>query len=171
MSPGTVIYPGSFDPFTNGHLNIISRAAGVFDAIVVAVGKNESKRTTLSMDERVSVIAEVLGDYENVEVESFEGLLVDHMRKRNITTMLRGMRTHSDFEYELQMATANRLMNDEVETLFMVTDSRFSHISSSLIKEIVSLGGPAGDLVPPAVEKKLAEKLLPRSRTTEVTGR
>lgn len=162
MNGRTVIYPGSFDPFTNGHLNIISRAAVIFDRIVVAVGRNTSKKTTLTADERVSVISDVLGDYENVEVESFGGLLIDHMRKRNITTMLRGMRTHSDFEYEFQMATANRLMDEKVETLFMVTESRFSHISSSLIKEIISLGGSAKDLVPPAVEKKLAEKLFPR---------
>lgn len=162
MSGKTVIYPGSFDPFTSGHLNIISRAAVIFDEIVVAVGRNTSKKTTLTADERVSIISEVLADYENVKVESFGGLLIDHMRKSKITTMLRGMRTHSDFEYEFQMATANRLMDEKVETLFMVTESRFSHISSSLIKEIISLGGSAKDLVPPAVETKLAEKLLPR---------
>ena len=114
MNGKTVIYPGSFDPFTNGHLNIIARAAGIFEKIIISVGHNISKKTTLSTEERVSLIAEVTKDYPNIEVESFEGLLVDYIRKKETNTVLRGMRCHSDFEYELQMATANKLMNEEV---------------------------------------------------------
>ena len=169
MNGRTVIYPGSFDPFTNGHLNIIARAAGVFEKIIISVGHNTSKKTTLSTEERVSLIAEVTRDYPNVEVESFEGLLVDYIRKKETSTVLRGMRCHSDFEYELQMATANKLMNEEVETLFMVTESQFSHISSSLIKEIISLGGSARGFVPEAVEKKLVEKLRPAEKRRKKT--
>ncbi len=164
MNGKTVIYPGSFDPFTNGHLNIITRAAGIFEKIVISVGHNTSKKTTLSTEERVSLIAEVTKDFPNVEVESFEGLLADYIREKETNTILRGMRCHSDFEYELQMATANKLMNEEVETLFMVTDSQFSHISSSLIKEIISLGGSAKGFVPAVVEEKLIEKLRPAKK-------
>ncbi len=164
MSGKTVIYPGSFDPFTNGHLNIITRAAGIFERIIISVGHNTSKKTTLSTEQRVSLIAEVTRDFPNVEVESFEGLLADYIKEKETNTILRGMRCHSDFEYELQMATANKLMNEEVETLFMVTESEFSHISSSLIKEIISLGGSAKDFVPAVVEEKLIEKLRPAEK-------
>ncbi len=164
MNKTTVVYPGSFDPFTEGHLNIIARAAGIFEKIIILVGHNSSKKTTLSTKERVSLIVEVTKDYTNVEVESFNGLLVDYIRKKGVRTILRGMRCHSDFEYELQMATANKLMDKEVETLFMVTESQFSHISSSLIKEIISLGGSAKGFVPAVVEKKLIEKLRPEEK-------
>jgi len=164
LNKTTVVYPGSFDPFTEGHLNIIARAAGIFEKIIILVGHNSSKKTTLSTKERVSLIVEVTKDYTNVEVESFNGLLVDYIRKKGVRTILRGMRCHSDFEYELQMATANKLMDKEVETLFMVTESQFSHISSSLIKEIISLGGSAKGFVPAVVEKKLIEKLRPEEK-------
>jgi len=164
LNKTTVVYPGSFDPFTEGHLNIIARAAGIFEKIIILVGHNSSKKTTLSTKERVSLIVEVTKDYTNVEVESFNGLLVDYIRKKGVRTILRGMRCHSDFEYELQMATANKLMDKEVETLFMVTESQFSHISSSLIKEIISLGGSANGFVPDVEEKKLIEKLRPEEK-------
>ncbi len=168
MNGKTVIYPGSFDPFTNGHLNIIARASRIFEKIIISAGHNTSKKTILSIDERVSLIKEVTKDYPNVEVESFQGLLVDYVREKETNTILRGMRCHSDFEYELQMATANKLMDENVETLFMLTESRFSHISSSLIKEIISLGGSARHLVPEAVEKKLIEKLFGDTKTETV---
>ncbi len=161
MNGKIAIYPGSFDPFTNGHLNIIERSSQVFGKIIISVGRNTSKNQTLSVDDRVLLIEQVTHDFSNVEVESFEGLLIDYIRDKRAHLILRGMRCHSDFEYELQMATANKLMNKEVETLFMLTESRFSHISSSLIKEIISLGGSAKGLVPEVVEKKLIEKLLP----------
>ena len=154
-----VIYPGSFDPFTLGHLNIIERASRVFDKIVIAVARNVSKKTTFSIDERVETINEIFKNRENIEVDSFEGLLVEYAKKLGTNTVLRGMRSVSDFEYEMQMANANKTLNSELETVFMVTDSKFSHISSSLIREIITLGGSAEHLVPKIVETKLKEKL------------
>lgn len=162
MNTGTVIYPGSFDPFTNGHLNIINRSSKVFDRIIVSVAHNVSKKTVFSIDERVSIIREIFKDRSNIEVDSFQGLLVQYAREMKTNTILRGMRSVSDFEYEFQMALANKSIDNELETVFMVTDSEFTHISSSLIKEIITLGGSAKHLVPPIVEKKLSEKLQKR---------
>ena len=154
-----VIYPGSFDPFTLGHLNIIERASRVFDKVVIAVAHNVSKNTIFSIEERVEIIKETFKSNKNIEVDSFQGLLVEYVKQAETNTVLRGMRSVSDFEYELQMAHANKTLNAELETIFMVTDSKFSHISSSLIKEIITLGGSAEHLVPKIVEKKLKEKL------------
>lgn len=153
------IYPGSFDPFTNGHLNIINRAMRVFDEIIVSVAHNVSKKTIFTIDERVELIEQIFRDSPQVSVDSFHGLLVEYARKKGTNVLLRGMRSVSDFEYEMQMAIANKTLNPELETVFMVTDSSFTHISSSLIKEIVTLGGSAKHLVPEAVEQKLVEKL------------
>ena len=154
------IYPGSFDPFTRGHMNIIERGIKVFDKVIVAVAHNKSKTTMFTLEERVEILNSVYGSRSDVEVDSFEGLLVDYVVKRGTNTVLRGMRTVSDFEYELQMALANKTLNDNVETVFMVTDSEFSHISSSVIKEVVSLKGSASHMVPEIVETKLREKLI-----------
>ena len=154
-----VIYPGSFDPLTLGHLNIIDRASKVFDKIIIAVAHNVSKKTIFSIDERVDIIQEIFKDNSNIEVDSFEGLLVEYVKKAGTDTVLRGMRSVSDFEYEMQMAHANKTLNPELETIFMVTDSKFAHISSSLIKEIITLGGSAEHLVPKLVESRLREKL------------
>jgi pantetheine-phosphate adenylyltransferase len=155
-----VIYPGSFDPFTNGHINIIEHGAKVFDKIIVAVAHNTSKKTIFTLEERVEIIREVFHNRPDVKVDYFEGLLVDYTRKMGTNIVLRGMRTVSDFEYELQMALSNKALYPELETIFMVTDGKYSHISSSLIKEIITLGGPAKGMVPEIVEKKLREKLL-----------
>ena len=154
-----VIYPGSFDPFTLGHMNIIERAASIFDKIIVAVAHNVSKNTTFTIDERVEILNEIFENEPKVEVDSFSGLLVEYARNKGSNTVLRGMRTVSDFEYELQMAHANKTLNEQLETIFMVTDSNFSHISSSLIMEIITLGGSAQHLVPKIVETRLKEKL------------
>jgi len=154
-----VIYPGSFDPFTFGHLDIIERGSKVFDKMVVAVAHNVSKKTTFSIEERVEIIEEVFKNNDKVEVDSFKGLLVDYSKSKGTNIVLRGMRSVSDFEYEMQMAHANKSLDPELETVFMVTSRKYSHISSSLIMEIVSLGGSAGDLVPEIVEKKLKQKL------------
>jgi len=154
-----VIYPGSFDPLTLGHLNIIDRASKVFDKIVIAVAHNVSKKTIFSIEERVDIINGIFKDNDNIEVDSFQGLLVEYVKKVGTTTVLRGMRSVSDFEYEMQMAHANKTLKPELETIFMVTDSKFAHISSSLIKEIITLGGSAEHLVPKIVETKLKEKL------------
>ena len=154
-----VIYPGSFDPFTFGHLDIIERGSKVFDKMVVAVAHNVSKKTTFSIEERVEIIEEVFKNNDKVEVDSFKGLLVDYSKSKGTNIVLRGMRSVSDYEYEMQMAHANKSLDPELETVFMVTSRKYSHISSSLIMEIVSLGGSAGDLVPEIVEKKLKQKL------------
>lgn len=154
------IYPGSFDPFTLGHMNIIDRGIKVFDKVIVAVAHNKSKNTMFTLEERVEILNSIFEGRTDVEVDSFEGLLVDYVIKRGTNVVLRGMRTVSDFEYELQMALANKTLNDGVETVFMVTDSEFSHISSSVIKEVVSLNGSASHMVPEIVETKLREKLI-----------
>jgi len=153
------IYPGSFDPFTSGHLNIIERGTKVFDEIVVAVARNVSKNTTFTAQERVDMLTEIFKDRKEVRVDSFEGLLVDYTKTIGTNVVLRGMRTVSDFEYELQIALANKTMNPDLETVFMVTDSKYSHIRSSIIKEIVALRGSVNHMVPGIVEEKLKEKL------------
>lgn len=153
------VYPGSFDPFTLGHQNIIERGVKVFDNVTVAVALNVSKKTIFTTEERVEIIAKIFSDEPKVNVESFEGLLVDYIKKKKATVVLRGMRSVSDFEYELQMAHANKTLDQSLETVFMVTDSKYSHISSSLIKEIITLGGSAKNLVPKIIEKKLKQKL------------
>jgi pantetheine-phosphate adenylyltransferase len=156
------IYPGSFDPFTKGHQNVIERGVKVFNQVIVAVAHNTSKKTVFTLEERVEILNEIFKGRDDVEVDYFEGLLVQYAKKKGTNIVLRGMRTVSDFEYELQMALANKTLSDELETVFMVTDSEFAHVSSSVIKEVVSLGGPATHMVPDAVEVKLREKLLRR---------
>lgn len=152
------IYAGSFDPFTKGHQNVIDRGLRVFDKIIVALAHNVSKNTIFSLDDRVEIIEEIYKDRDNIVVDSFEGLLVDYSKKIGTSILLRGMRSVSDFEYELQMALANKTLYSEIETIFIVTDSKYSHISSSLIREIVSLGGSVKKMVPGVVERRLKEK-------------
>ncbi len=154
------IYPGSFDPFTYGHENIIERSVKVFDQIIVAVAHNTSKKTIFTVEERVEILNEVFKNRDDVKVDYFEGLLVEYIKKMGTNVVLRGMRTVSDFEFEMQMALANKTLSSELETVFMVTDSEFSHISSSVIKEVVSLNGSASHMVPEIVETRLREKLL-----------
>jgi len=154
------IYPGSFDPFTNGHNNIIERGVKVFDQIVVAVAHNTSKKTVFTVEERVEILNEVFKDRDDVKVDYFEGLLVEYIKRMGTNIVLRGMRTVSDFEFEMQMALANKTLSSDLETVFMVTDSEFAHISSSVIKEVISLNGSASHMVPEIVEKWLREKLL-----------
>ena len=162
MKRKIAIYPGSFDPFTNGYINIIERGVRVFDKLIVAVAHNVSKKTTFTIEERVEVIREIFHNRPEVKVDYFQGLLVEYARKMGTNILLRGMRTVSDFEYELQMALSNKTLSPEIETIFMVTEGEYSHISSSLIKEIIALGGSAKEMVPESVEKKLREKLLRR---------
>jgi pantetheine-phosphate adenylyltransferase len=154
------IYPGSFDPFTYGHLNIIDRGVKIFENVVVAVAHNVSKKTIFTLQERVEILKEIFKSRPEVKVDFFEGLLVDYARKLGTNIVLRGMRTVSDFESELQMALANKTLYNELETVFMVTDSAYSHISSSLIKEIITLNGSVKEMVPYIVETKMREKLL-----------
>ena len=133
-----VIYPGSFDPLTNGHVNIIERAANCFDKVIIAVAKNSSKNSILSPDERVKILKKVFKNKNKISIDQFDGLLVNYANKKKIFTILRGMRTVQDFEYELQMATSNNKLNKKIETIFMVADGDYSHISSSLIKGVMT---------------------------------
>ena len=155
----SVIYPGSFDPLTNGHVNIVNRALKCFDKIIVAVAVNSNKDSILDIDERVKAIKKVFQKSKKVQVDSFEGLLVHYARKKKITTILRGMRTVQDFEYEMQMATSTNKLDPRIETIFMVADVHYSHISSSLIKDIIRLGGSAEAFVPKIVENALKKRL------------
>lgn len=156
------VYPGSFDPPTMGHLNIIDRGAEVFDRVVVGVAINTSKNGVFTREERVDLLEELVADRPNVEVDSFHGLLVDYMDEKGYTTVLRGIRTVSDFESELQMAQANRLLKEHIDTVFMMTDANYSHLSSSIIREIISLGGDTKGMVSPQVEAALKAKLAPK---------
>lgn len=159
MSLKKAICPGSFDPPTDGHINIIERGLRIFDHITVAVAINRSKKGLFEPKEREAMLKELFKDQPNVEVDSFEGLLVDYCRNKKVHTILRGIRTVSDYEYELQMSLANRILNPDIETLFMMTEGRFSHISSSIIKEVISFGAPGAGMIHPFVEKKLIQKL------------
>jgi len=153
-----VIYPGSFDPPTNGHLDLIQRASEVFAHVVVAVLRNESKTALFTVEERMEMLAEATKDLENVSIDSFSGLLVDYAREREGRMILRGIRAISDYEYELQMALMNRHLNPELETLFMPAAEQYSYLSSRLVKEVNRLGGDISKLVPPNVARRLADK-------------
>ena len=153
------VYPGSFDPLTNGHVDIILRGARLFDRIVVAVLVNAEKSPLFSMAERVDIIRAVFTQYNNVEVDTFDGLLVDYVAKRNAQVIVRGLRAVSDFEYEFQMALMNQRLNDKIQTIFMTPAEQYTYISSRLIKEVFSLGGRVHGLVPDMGEARLREKV------------
>lgn len=157
------VYPGSFDPITFGHLDVIKRGRSIFDQLIVAVAENTDKETVFSKDERVEMIREQIADMDNVTVDRFDGLVVNYLEEKNIKVLLRGIRTVSDFEYEFQMALTNRTFNKEVETLFIMPDEQYSFISSSLIKEAVSLEGDVSDFVPDPIQERLRAKLLDHS--------
>ncbi len=152
------IYPGSFDPITNGHLDLIARGARLADRLIVAILRNESKQPLFSVSERMAMLAEVLHGYENVEIDAFDGLLVDYAADRGATAILRGIRAISDYEYELQMALMNRRLRPEIETVFLMAGEAYSFISSRLVKEVIRLGGNIAGLVPPAVELSLKQR-------------
>jgi pantetheine-phosphate adenylyltransferase len=158
MSSKVVIYPGTFDPITNGHISIISRALKVFDRLVIAILNNPQKLPLFSMEERIQMIREVLKDQRHVEVDSFNGLLVDYVIQKKTNVVIRGLRALSDFEYEFQMALMNRKLNREVQSIFLMTDYKWFYTSSTIIKEAASLGGDVSGLVPPVVCKKLKQK-------------
>jgi pantetheine-phosphate adenylyltransferase len=153
-----VVCPGSFDPVTYGHLDIVGRASVLFDEVVVAVGVNKGKAGLFSPEERVDMLAEVTADYGNVKIETFSGLLVNFCTERGIPAVVKGLRAVSDFDYELQMAQMNHQMAD-VETLFMATNPLYSYLSSSLVKEVATYGGDVSGLVPPVVLTRLTERL------------
>ena len=153
------VYPGFFDPITNGHVDIILRGLKLFDSIIVAVLKNPKKEALFSTKERVTMIEEIFTDQPKVEVQAFGGLLVEFVRSHKAGIVIRGLRAVSDFEYELQMAMMNRQLDPEIETLYMMPSVHYSFLSSSMVKEVVSLGGSVSGLVPEVVENRLREKL------------
>ena len=156
--PLVAVYPGSFDPITNGHLDLIQRCAPLVDKLVVAVLRNAHKHPLFSLEDRVLMLREVVQPFTNVEVDSFDGLLVDYGRQKQARLLLRGIRAISDYEYELQMALMNRRLAPEIETMFMMAGEAYSFISSKLVKEVIGLGGNISGLVPPSVEEKLKQR-------------
>ena len=155
----TVIYPGSFDPFTNGHLDVVERAAKLFDRVIVAVAQNTDKQTPFTQPERKRQIATVLADLPNVEVTEFKGLLVEFAKAQKAQAIIRGLRAVSDFEFEFQLALMNRKLEEEIETIFMMPREAYTFLSSKLVKEIAQLGGDVSAFVPANVEQALQGKL------------
>jgi pantetheine-phosphate adenylyltransferase len=155
----TAIYPGSFDPPTNGHLDVIERAVKLFDRVIVAVAKNESKSPLFTLEERLDLVARSIRHLKNVEADSFDCLLVDYVDHRSAQAIVRGLRAISDFEFEFQLALMNRKLNERVETIFMMPKDTYTFLSSRMIKEIARLGGDVSTFVPAHVQTALAEKL------------
>ena len=155
----TVIYPGSFDPITNGHLDVIQRAAKLFDRVVVAIAKNESKHPLFTLTERQRLVKKAIEHLPNVEADTFTGLLVDYVEKRSGQAIVRGLRAVSDFEFEFQLALMNRKLNERVETIFMMPKDTSTFLSSRIVKEIARLGGDVSSFVPPKVQAALKSKL------------
>jgi pantetheine-phosphate adenylyltransferase len=163
MAPDVIaIYPGSFDPLTNGHVDIIQRGSRLFDRIIVGILMNIEKAPLFTMPERVDIAREVFAGNSNVEVDTFDGLLVDYARRKRASVIVRGLRAISDFEYEMQMALMNRHLNPDVETVFMMPAEPYTYVSSRLVKEVVALGGSVNRLVPAVVESRLRDKKLAR---------
>ncbi|WP_318504914.1 pantetheine-phosphate adenylyltransferase [Bacillus sp. T3] len=156
--PCIAVCPGSFDPITNGHLDIIVRGAKIFDEIYVSVLNNSTKTPLFSVQERIELIKEVTKHIPNVKVDSFDGLLVDYAKSVNANALIRGLRAVSDFEYEMQNASMNRVLDDAVETFFIMTNNQYSFLSSSIVKEVAKYGGNISELVPPIVENQLHNK-------------
>jgi pantetheine-phosphate adenylyltransferase len=159
MKPVIAICPGSFDPVTNGHLDLIERAAKIFDKLIVSVLRNQEKEPLFGVDERLEMLREVLRPFPNVEIESFAGLLMEYARQKQARVILRGIRAVSDYEYELQMALMNRKLEPQVETVFMLPGEAYSYLSSRLVREVARLGGSLKGLVPAIVEERLRVKI------------
>ncbi len=158
MSEKIAVYPGSYDPLTNGHIDIINRGLKIFDKIIVAALKNPSKTYLFDLEERISIIKEIFEDNYRIEVDFFEGLLVDYLKRKNTKIVVRGLRAISDFDIEFQMALMNRNINNGIETIFFVPSVEYSFLSSRLVKEVYSLGGDVKTLVPDIVHYKLRKK-------------
>ncbi|HEU5453069.1 MAG TPA: pantetheine-phosphate adenylyltransferase [Terriglobales bacterium] len=171
MKPVIAIYPGSFDPPTNGHLDLICRGSKIFDELVVAILRNPEKNPLFSFDERQDMLRNMTADLDNVRIEMFEGLLVDYARQLHAGALLRGIRAISDYEYELQMALMNRKLNPHLETVFRMPAEAYSYVSSRLVKEIAQLGGSVHGLVPDEVEQRLQQKINGGGRERRVAAR
>jgi pantetheine-phosphate adenylyltransferase len=156
----TVIYPGSFDPLTNGHLDVIQRATRLFDRVIVAVARSESKHPLFSLDERLEMVARAIKVLPNVEADAFDGLLIDYVKQRSAQAVVRGLRAVSDFEFEFQLALMNRKLNESIETIFMMPKDTYTFLSSRIVKEIASLGGDVSAFVPAHVRRALKGKLI-----------
>jgi len=163
MPSKIAVYPGSFDPVTYGHLDIINRGLAIFDTVIVAVARNSAKNSLFTIDERVDLIRKALDGNDRAIVDTFDGLLIDYVRARGATVIIRGLRAISDFEYEFQIAQMNRGLTTDVETLFMMTSVQYSYLSSSIVKEVSSLNGPVDGLVPPIVKQALLNKFSSQS--------
>ena len=164
------IYPGSFDPITSGHLDVIERGSRLFDRLIVSILRNESKAPLFTVDERMEMLTEALTPYPNVEVDSFNGLLAEYAMRKGARGILRGIRAISDYEYELQMALMNRRLQPQLETIFLPAGEQYSFVSSRLVKEVISLGGDIGGLVPPTVERRLRERFRRDAPPTQKTS-
>ncbi|MEK3764874.1 MULTISPECIES: pantetheine-phosphate adenylyltransferase [unclassified Solibacillus] len=158
MTEKIAVVPGSFDPITNGHIDIIRRAADVFDIVYVAVLNNSSKNPLFSIEERTALISEVTKDLPNIRIETSSGLLIDYAREKKAKAIVRGLRAVSDFEYEMQITSMNRVLDENIETFFIMSKNQYSFLSSSIVKEVAKYGGKVGELVPSVVEKALKEK-------------
>ena len=155
----TAVYAGTFDPVTYGHIDLIERGRGIFDKLILAVAESADKKPLFTTEERVEILKKVVRDMPGVEVDSFKGLLVDYMIEKGVRVILRGLRAVSDFEHEFQIALTNRKLNSDIETIFMMPKEEYSYLSSTVLKEIVRLGGDAREFVPEFVQKRLEEKL------------
>ena len=154
----TAVYAGSFDPITNGHLDILKAGAQMFDKVIIAVAQNNSKKNILTVDERIMLIKETTKDLPNVEVDSYEGLTVEYAKKHNAQILMRGLRTASDFEYEMQISQTNRKLANDIKTVFLTANPEFSYVSSSVVREILANNGDVSKFVPPNVAEYLAKK-------------
>jgi pantetheine-phosphate adenylyltransferase len=168
VNKGRAIYPGSFDPPTNGHLDLIQRGAKIFEELVVAILRNSEKTPMFSVSERLEMLKELTADLKNVRIDTFDGLMVEYAKSMDAMCVLRGIRAISDYEYELQMALMNRKIEPTLETVFMMPADKYSYVSSRLVREVAQVGGPVKGLVPEVVEQKLREKLDPAYKLAEV---
>ena len=168
MNKGTAIYPGSFDPPTNGHLDLIQRGSKIFEELVVAILRNSEKVPMFSVSERSEMLRELTSELPNVRIDTFDGLMVEYAKSIDAMCVLRGIRAISDYEYELQMALMNRKLEPTLETVFMMPADKYSYVSSRLVREVAQAGGPVKGLVPEVVEQKLREKLDPAYKLQEV---
>jgi pantetheine-phosphate adenylyltransferase len=168
LHKGLAIYPGSFDPPTNGHLDLIGRGAKIFEQLVVAVLRNPEKSPMFSLPERLEMLRQLTADFDNVRIATFDGLMVEYAKSLEATCILRGIRAISDYEYELQMALMNRKLEPTLETVFMMPADKYSYVSSRLVREVAQAGGPVKGLVPEVVEEKVREKLDPAYKLRNV---